>query len=144
MIEDNVRLARFSEGGYALLRIVAGLLFLCHGSQKLFGALGGEVAQDGLMRLGGAIEFGAGLLIAVGLFTRVAALLASGQMAVAYFMAHAPRGFWPIQNQGELAVVYCFLFLFVCAYGPRRYSLDALLRKPPPAPDVSAAHAALR
>ena len=75
------------------------------------------------------IEFGGGVLIAVGLLTSVAALIASGQMAAAYFMAHAPQGFWPIINKGELAVVYAFLFLFICAYGGGRYSLDAVMRK---------------
>jgi len=81
------------------------------------------------MKFGGVIEFGGGLLVALGLLTSWAAFLASGEMAVAYFMAHAPGGFWPIQNRGELAVAYCFLFLFICAYGGGRYSLDAAFAK---------------
>ena len=125
----GARTARFVEPVYALLRFVAGILFACHGAQKLFGVLGGSVAAAPLMKVGGVIEFGGGILIALGLLTPWAALLASGMMAAAYFMAHAPGGFWPIVNKGELAVVYCFLFLFVWAYGGGRYSLDAAMRK---------------
>jgi len=77
------------------------------------------------MGLAGIIEFLGGLLIAVGLFTRPVAFLASGQMAVAYFLAHAPQGFWPILNGGELAALYCFTWLFFFAHGPGEYSLDA-------------------
>lgn len=120
---------------YALLRIVAGLLFACHGAQKLFGVLGGVGGQPGtvvplfsLMGLAGLIEFVGGLCIAVGLFTSYAAFIASGEMAAAYFRAHAPRGFWPIQNNGELAVLYCFLFLYMAARGAGMWSLDQLWR----------------
>jgi putative oxidoreductase len=123
--------SRFVEPLYSLLRFVAGALFACHGAQKLFGVLGGKVAGQPLMMVGGVIEFFGGLLIAVGLLTPWAALLASGMMAVAYFIAHAPGGFWPIQNKGELAVVYSFLFLYIWAHGGGRYSLDAALRKKP-------------
>ena len=80
-----------------------------------------------LMLTAGIIEFFGGLLIAVGLLTRIAAFIASGEMAVAYFKAHAPQGFWPIENQGELAVVYCFVFLFVAAYGAGVYGLGRVL-----------------
>ena len=98
--------------------------------QKLLGSFGGHVdTTKTLMMVAGVIELGGGLLIAVGLFTRVAAFLASGEMAVAYYMVHAPGGSWPIVNKGELAVVYCFLFLFVAAAGGGRYSLDAALRR---------------
>ena len=105
---------------YVLLRIVAGLLFACHGAQKLFGVFGGLGGQPGasvplfsLMGLAGCIELVGGLLIALGVLTSFAAFIASGQMAFAYFMQHFPRGFWPIQNGGELAVLYCFLFLYL-------------------------------
>jgi putative oxidoreductase len=119
-----------SERLFALLRLVAGLLFACHGAQKLFGAFGATpMTGNPLMLAAGIIEFGGGLLIAIGLLTSWAAFIASGQMAVAYFMAHAKGGFWPIVNKGELAVVYCFLFLYVAARGAGPYSADAALRK---------------
>ena len=121
--------ARFVEISYFLLRLFAGAMYACHGAQKLFGALGGQVAEAPMMKVAGVIEFGGGVLIALGLLTSIAAFLASGQMAAAYFMAHAPQGFWPIVNKGELAVVYAFLFLFICARGGGPYSLDALMRR---------------
>jgi putative oxidoreductase len=120
---------------FALLRIVAGFLFLCHGAQKLLGVLGGFGAPGAtaplfsLMGLAGVIELVGGTLIAIGLGTSYAAFIASGQMAAAYFMAHAPQGFWPILNQGELAALYCFLFLYIAAHGSGPWSVDALLRK---------------
>lgn len=118
-------LARGTEPVYALFRIVVGLLFAFHGAQKLFGVFGGQ-AQPlmGLMGLAGIIEFGCGLLVAIGLLTWVAALIASGEMMVAYFMAHAPKGTWPIQNGGELAVLYCIAFLFIAARGAGMLSVD--------------------
>jgi len=123
-------LGRHAERVYALLRIVAGLLFACHGAQKLFGALGGQaMTSNPMMLVAGIIEFGGGLLIALGLFASWAAFLASGQMAVAYFMVHAKGGFWPIINKGELAVVYCFLFLYIAVRGSGPYSVDAAMRK---------------
>jgi putative oxidoreductase len=115
---------------YALLRIVAAFLFLCHGAQKLFGVLGGNQAQlMSLMGLAGVIELVGGLLIMLGLFTGYAAFVCSGLMAVAYFMAHAPQGFWPIQNKGELAAVYAFLFLYIAVKGSGIWSIDAVRRK---------------
>lgn len=118
-------LARVAPYCYALLRIVAGLLFACHGAQKLFGVLGGQQADlTSRMGLAGVIEFVGGLMIAAGAFTSVIAFIASGQMAVAYFQAHAPRGFWPIQNGGELAALYCFVFLFISARGAGIWALD--------------------
>ena len=115
---------------FTLARIVIGLLFSCHGAQKLFGVLGGT-SQLGhtKMMTAAIIEFGGGLLIAFGLFARIAAFIASGEMAVAYFTVHAPHSFWPIINKGELAVAYCFFFLFVVAHGAGPYSLDRLLRR---------------
>ena len=123
-------LGRHAERIFALLRIVAGILFACHGAQKLFGAVGGTaMTSNPMMLAAGIIEFGGGLLIAIGLLTSWAAFLASGEMAVAYFMAHAKGGFWPILNKGELAVVYCFLFLYIAARGAGPYSADAAMRK---------------
>jgi putative oxidoreductase len=116
---------------YALMRIVVGLLFACHGAQKLFGVLGGFGGQPGmtaplfsLMGLAGLIECVGGLLIAFGVLVSFVAFIASGEMAAAYFMNHAPQGFWPIENGGELAVVYCFVFLFMAARGAGRWSLS--------------------
>jgi putative oxidoreductase len=128
-------LGRYTDVVYALLRFVAGVLFACHGAQKLFGAFGGE-PQTGvpLMLVGGIIEFGGGLLIALGLFAGAAAFISSGEMAVAYFKAHAPHGFWPIVNHGELAVVYCFLFLYIAARGSGRFALDSAVRRGPARP----------
>jgi len=125
-------LGRHAERIYTLLRVVAGLLFACHGAQKLFGALGGTaMTSNPMMLVAGIIEFGGGLLIALGFLTSWAAFLASGQMAAAYFMVHAKGGFWPIINKGELAVVYCFLFLYIAARGAGPYSVDAMLRRKP-------------
>lgn len=124
-------LGRYSEAIYCLMRLVVGLTFAQHGAQKLFGALGGQkMPLDGLMGVAGVIEFFGGLLIAIGLAAGWAAFIASGQMAVAYFMAHAKGGFWPIVNRGELAVAYCFVFLYIASKGSGRYSLDAVIRKP--------------
>jgi putative oxidoreductase len=118
-----------------LLRIVGAFLFMQHGLQKLFGLLGGMGPEGGraaaltLMWFAGVIEFGGGLLLLLGLLTRPVAFLASGEMAVAYFRSHAPDGFWPIQNRGELAALYCFLWLFFAAHGPGSFSLDRLLAR---------------
>ncbi|HKB08979.1 MAG TPA: DoxX family protein [Candidatus Polarisedimenticolia bacterium] len=123
-------LGTFSELIYSMMRAVVGLLFACHGAQKLFGALGGQ-SQVGnpMMTIAGIIEFFGGLAVAVGLSAGYAAFLASGLMASAYFMAHAPNGFWPIVNKGELAAVYCFVFLFIASRGSGRYSVDALAKR---------------
>jgi putative oxidoreductase len=116
---------------YALLRVVAGLMFWQHGAQKLFGWLAGRQVQDltSLMGLAGVLEFFGGLLIIVGLFTRPVAFVLSGEMAFAYFMSHAPRALWPILNRGEPAVLFCFIFLFLAAHGAGRYSLDDLISR---------------
>jgi putative oxidoreductase len=111
-------LGRFAPYFYGLLRIVSGLLFACHGAQKLLGVLGGQqVALTSQFGLAGIIELVGGLMIAAGVFTSLIAFIASGEMAVAYFQAHAPRNLWPIQNGGELALLYCFLFLYFAARG---------------------------
>jgi putative oxidoreductase len=119
-------LGRFKTYFYAVLRIVAGLLFAVHGAQKLFGVLGGS-AQPLLSQMGlaGIIEFVGGLSIALGLFTSIWAFLASGQMAVAYFQAHLPRGLWPVQNGGELALMFCFVFLYIASVGTGRWGVKA-------------------
>ena len=124
-------LGRHSETIYAVMRFMLGLAFACHGAGKLFGAFGKPVATDEpLMLAGGVIEFFGGLLIALGLKADYAAFLASGQMAVGYFKYHAWNGgFWPIVNKGELAVVYCFVFLYIASHGSGAISLDKALRK---------------
>jgi putative oxidoreductase len=121
-----VPLARFTEPAYAAFRIVFGLLFACHGAQKVFGAFGGQAQPlASLAGVGGLIELVCGTLILIGLLTGIAAFIASGEMAVAYFMFHAPKAFWPIQNQGDAAVLFCFAFLYMAARGGGRYSVDA-------------------
>ena len=123
-------LGRYGEIAYTLLRVVAGLMFAVHGAQKLFGFLGGRQMPVGsLFWVGGVIELVGGLLIAIGLFTSWAAFLCSGTMAVAYFQFHYPRGFWPVVNEGQPAVLYCFIWLYMSARGAGPWSLDAMLRK---------------
>src|SRR5215212_11974179 len=125
-------LSRYADTVYCIMRLVVGLLFACHGGQKLLGfPPGGHGAPtDALWLIGSWIELAGGFLIAFGLFTRIAALLASGMMAVAYFMVHAQMGsFFPIVNKGEPAVMYCFIFLFIFFYGPGRLSIDALISR---------------
>ena len=120
-------LSRYAEPVYALLRFVAGLLFACHGSQKLFNFPPGEAhALPPLIVVGAVIELVGGLLIAVGFLTSIAAFVSSGQMAFAYFMFHAKGGFWPVVNKGELAVLYCFVFLYVSARGSGAWSVDSM------------------
>ena len=121
-------LGRYRAVIYALLRIVAGFLFFQHGLPKLFGGFGskGPVELMSQMGLAGVIEVFGGALIALGLFTSPVAFIASGEMAVAYFQAHAPRGFWPIANGGELAALNCFVFLYFAAVGSGTLSVDSL------------------
>jgi len=119
-------LGRFTDVAYALMRVVAGLLFAQHGAQKLFGVLGGtQMLGEPLMVAAGVIELVAGLLVAIGLLASIAAFVAAGQMAVAYFMVHAPQGFWPIVNKGELAALYCFVFIYIAARGAGRWSVES-------------------
>jgi putative oxidoreductase len=128
-------LGPYSPYLYAVLRIVVGFLFACHGAQKLFGLFGGLGPAGGtaplfsLMGLAGLIEFFGGLLIMLGLLTGTVAFIASGQMASAYFMAHHPRGFWPILNEGEPAVLFCFIFLYMASRGSGIWSIDSLRSK---------------
>ena len=117
---------RHADEIYALMRIAVGFLFLCHGLTKIFG-WPGEPHPDApaLVRwVAGGIELLGGALVMVGLATRVAAFVSSGLMAFAYWLAHGPQALLPINNQGELAVVYCFVFLYVCAHGAGTWSLD--------------------
>lgn len=129
----DLNLARLEPRLLSVLRIITGFLFMAHGAQKLFGFPGaGQGARPQLLSLfgiGGILEFFGGLLILLGLFTRPVAFILCGMMAVAYFMAHAPGGFWPIINRGELAVLYCFVFLYLAVAGGGAWSLDRLLRR---------------
>jgi putative oxidoreductase len=125
-------MVRFAGVGLSLLRIVAGLLYLCHGGQKVLGWFGGMGAGGGgplppLIMAAGWIELIGGTLILLGLFTHIAAFICSGEMAFAYFMSHFPRGFWPIQNHGDIVVMFCFTFLYLSVRGAGPFSLDALI-----------------
>jgi putative oxidoreductase len=109
----------------SLFRIFFGLLFLCHGTSLLFGSPAATVADTGsLVWISGLIELITGILISLGLFTRPAAFIASGEMAVAYFTQHLPNGFWPISNGGELSVMYCWAFFLLVFTGPGAYALE--------------------
>lgn len=123
-------LGRYRDIIYALLRIVAGFLFLQHGLPKLVGGFGRNAPAEFMTQMwfAGIIEVFGGAAIALGFFTSIVAFVASGETAVAYFQAHAPRGFWPIVNGGELAALYCFVFLYFSAVGSGRWSVDALRR----------------
>jgi putative oxidoreductase len=128
-------LGQYSAYLYAIMRIVVGFLFACHGAQKLFGVLGGvgplgEAAPLlSLMGLAGIIEFFGGLCIMLGWWTGSVAFIASGMMAAAFFMAHFPRGIWPILNNGELAVLFCFIFLYMSSVGSGVWSIDRAFGK---------------
>ncbi len=118
----------------SILRIMAGLLFLAHGTQKFLGVPGGEYAMSGWAfanagAYAGLIELVTGALIAIGLLTRPAAFLASGTMAFAYFMGHASQGFWPINNGGDAAILYCFVFLYLVFAGAGPVSVDSLRQR---------------
>lgn len=119
-----------------LIRVVAGLLFVQAGGMKIFDWFGGVPAEFGghpkmftLVWVAGVLEFYGGLAVMIGLFTRPVAFILSGLMAVAYFMAHQPKGMWPIQNHGEPAVLLCFIFLLLAAYGGGRWSVDSRICK---------------
>ncbi len=127
----------------ALLRVMTGLMFMQHGVQKLFGELGGWRGEPGNTAplvsqagLAGVLEVFGGALIVIGLFTRPVAFVLSGMMAVAYFQAHASDSFWPIVNRGELAALYCFVFLFFSARGAGPFSVDARLESRRSAPKM--------
>ena len=127
--EDN------ADSFYFLFRIFIGLLFLQHGLQKVFGMFGGmdgkgaTVALSSLFGAAGIIELVAGILITIGLLTRLMAIISAVEMLVAYFMVHAPGGLVPLVNQGELALLYFAAFLVILAYGARRWSIEKVLFK---------------
>ena len=133
MADLNSFYATWTPRVLSLLRIVAGFLFIAHGAQKLFGFLAPPNIQGppviSQMGIGGILEFFGGLLLLVGLFTRPVAFILCGMMAVAYFQMHAPGGFWPLQNKGELAALYSFVFLFLAVAGGGEWSVDRLLRR---------------
>ena len=114
-----------------ITRILAGVMFACGGAQKLLGAFGG-IPPGGpawMIWIAGSIELVGGVLLTFGLFSRSTAFLSSGLMAFAYFIGHAPNGFWPILNGGALAILYCWLFLYIAAQGPGAFALDNLRRR---------------
>ena len=123
-----------------LLRIVAALLFMAHGTQKLFGFPASEFSPPlfSLFGLAGILEVFGGLLLLVGLFTRPVALVLSGEMAVAYWMAHAPQSVFPVSNGGDAAILFCFVFLYMVFAGPGAWSIDAL-RSATPEPEPATA-----
>ena len=128
---DRIGIAAKAPYALALLRIVAGLIFLEHGTQKFLGFPDGEFAGSGLAfdnpgAYAGIVETAAGLLITLGLFTRPAAFIASGTMAVAYWMAHASQNFFPVNNGGDAAILYCFVFLDLVFAGPGAWSIDGM------------------
>lgn len=129
------QLSKYTPALQGILRIVTGFLFFPHGGQKLlgwFGGMGGNGATatfPSLIWVAGALELVGGLCILFGIFTRPVAFILSGEMAFAYFMGHAKGGFWPVVNHGELAFLYCFLFLFFAAAGPGRFALENVWRK---------------
>ncbi|AZQ66263.1 DoxX family protein [Silicimonas algicola] len=120
-------LDRYAPHMLGLLRIVAALLFIQHGTQKLLGFPASEMPQPelfSLFGLGGILELVGGLLLILGLFTRPVAFVLSGMMAVAYWMFHAPSSVYPVQNGGELAIMFCFVFLYIVFAGPGAFALD--------------------
>lgn len=129
-------LSRWQPQLLAILRIVTALLYLEHGTAKLFQF---PVPQPGvpdplptMLVAAAVIELVFGALIALGLFTRLAAFIAAGEMAAAYFIAHYPRGFWPVENMGDAAILFCFVFLYIAAAGPGAWSVDgARMRNAP-------------
>jgi putative oxidoreductase len=122
---------RLAGSTHAILRIVTGILFTCPGGMKLLGWFGGMpkgVTMNPLLTIAGVLELVGGPLIAIGIATRPVAFILAGEMAAAYFMGHFPNGFWPIQNHGEPAVLFCFIFLFLWGNGAGPYSLDEMIR----------------
>ncbi|HEY3864358.1 MAG TPA: DoxX family protein [Verrucomicrobiae bacterium] len=132
MTASNSFCAKVAPILLSVMRIAVGVLFVCHGAQKLLGYPPGGAKVDHLMTLIGLsaiLELAGGGLILIGLLTRPVAFILSGEMAVAYFKVHAAGGLWPIQNRGELAVVYCFVFFYLAAAGAGPLSVDALRKK---------------
>ncbi len=131
-VSDDSFSARFAPTVLSILRIVAALLFFEHGLSRLFGFPSPlpTPAPFTLYWFAGAIEFAGGALMLLGLFTRPAAIIMSGEMAFAYFLSHAPHGFFPILNRGDGSILYCFIFLYIAFAGAGPWSLDALLWRP--------------
>ena len=129
------RLTCLKDHSVALLRIIAGFMFMLHGAQKLFGLFGGFGAEGAtaplfsLMGFAGFLEFFGGLAVMIGLFTQPVAFILSGQMAVGYFMVHFPRSFWPLQNGGEHGALYALVFLLLATHGAGKLSVDQLFGK---------------
>lgn len=125
------RLERLEPAFYVIFRLLVGFMFFAHGAQKIFGWFGAKSAMPlaSLMGVAGTVEVVTGILIFVGLWTRLAAFFAAGQMIVAYGMAHAPRGWMPLVNQGELALLYFAAFLLMLTYGNGPWSLEKLFSK---------------
>ena len=132
-MDGSVLSTTWAPRALGLLRIVVAFLFIQHGTLKLFGVPAtegmGQVELLSLYGLAGVLEFVGGVLLLLGIFTRPVAFVLSGQMAVAYFMAHAPQGVLPITNHGELAVTWCFVFLYLFTAGPGAFSLDGMRGK---------------
>jgi len=130
--ETSPAIARFAPHVLSIVRIVVALMFVEHGLSRLFGWPSALPTPPmfTMYWFAGAIELVGGLLLAAGLFTRLAALIMSGEMAAAYFISHAPHSFFPILNRGDAAILYCFVFFYFIFAGPGPWSLDALLRRP--------------
>jgi putative oxidoreductase len=127
----------WSDRLLSVLSIVAAFMFMAHGGQKLVGfpvAASHPFQPFTLTGCAGMLELFGGILLLIGLFTRPVAFILSGEMAFAYFLSHAPHGFWPLVNRGELAALYCFVFLYLAIAGGGRWSVDRLLRPTVPAP----------
>ena len=123
-------MSRYAPQILSVFRFIGGAMFACHGAQKIFGAFGGippGMAPWWVLWIAGPLEFFGGVLVAIGLFTRPVAFVLSGLMAVAYFWGHARNGFFPKVNQGEPAVLYCWLFLYLAAQGPGAWAIDNLI-----------------
>jgi len=131
-------LDRYRPHALAILRIMTALLYIEHGTQKLLGfpapPEGGQPPVLSLFGIGGVLELGGGLLLLLGLFTRPVAFVLAGEMAVAYWMVHAPRSFYPVLNMGDAAILYCFVFLLFVVTGPGAWSLDAWRTRRPDRP----------
>lgn len=132
-ISPVVRFRSWAPQILGAARILVGVMFACHGAQKVLGAFGGmpQGAPRWIVWTAGPIELIGGALIAIGLFTRISAFICSGLMAAAYFMGHARNGFWPKLNGGEIAILYCWFFLYLSAQGPGAWALDNLRRRRP-------------
>ena len=134
MANHNSFFSTWTPRVLSILRIIAGFLIMQHGLQKVFGFPAGPQPQPtppllSMMGFVGILELVGGILLIIGLFTRPAAFILSGLLAVAYFMAHAPQDFWPVLNKGELAALYSFVFLYLAAAGGGEWSLDRMLRR---------------